>query len=314
MKKWIIALLLFFFAAPLVCRAELPGPRQDLLGTLSGQVVIDNDISFTQGGTISFFNTARGIPPMATSMHPIPEMAGEIDPDGRFNINLMPGSYYIGVQIRTAPRGPGAANMEKTSYFARDDKGNLREVTIEAKEMKDIGQVIGALPDTFPVPKNFVIIEGRLVKEDGTPFANGVVLVRTEIQSRPDFVSENTGNDGKFRLQLPADTPYYLLARGRPADRSVPESYRGAYGMTAAIGKGGASPIGKVRPATPDSGMPQDEMSKPEPGKDVPKPIAGKPGERITGIEIMMFKVSRQGKQNNKLKGPPGIREQKQQE
>jgi hypothetical protein len=75
-------------------------------------------------------------------------------------------------------------------------------------------------------------------------------VVKTDMNSqRPDFVSQRTGEDGSFTLQLPPDTPYYLLGRERSVGRPVPGTYVGTYGSTSAISQGGALPIGNVRPA-----------------------------------------------------------------
>lgn len=308
MKKWIVVLFILALIVPVVCQAEMPGFMKERMGTLSGQVVNDAAESL-QGGVVSFFNTEKGIPLLIPKMHRIPDMVGRMGPDGKFSIKLLPGSYYMGALIITDPgRGPGPPREGETFYFVRDDKGDLREFTLGTKEIKDAGQVIAALPDTFPIAKNLVTIEGRLLKEGSTPFANGVVLVKTDMnKSRPDFVSAPTGEDGKFTLKLPADTEYYLLGRERSVGRPVPGSYIGTYGSTLSISEGGALPIGTMRPAQPASGMPQIEDVAIGPGKDLPATVSGKAGETLTGFDIMMFKMPVPGEQREKLQGTLGF-------
>lgn len=316
MRKWNVALLLFSLFVPLVCQAGVPGFMQERMGTLSGQVVNDGGKAQEVGGVVSFFNTEKGIAPLIANMHRIPDMVGKMEPGGKFSVKLLPGTYYMGVLIITDPgRGPGPPREGETFYFARDDKGDLREFGLGAKEIKDAGQVIGALPDTFPLAKNLMTIEGRLVKDDGTPLEGAVVLVKTDMNSaRPDFVSNRTGKDGKFKLQLPPDTPYYLLGRERAVGRPVPGTYIGTYGSTSAISEGGALPIGSVGPAQPASGMPQVEGINLGPGKNLPATVTGKAGETIPGIEILMFKMPVPGEQREKLQGTLGFGEQKKEE
>jgi hypothetical protein len=230
-------------------------------------------------------------------------------PEGKFSIKLLPGSYYLGALIITDPsRGPGPPREGEAFYFARDDKGNLREFTLGTKEVKDVGKVVGALPNTFPLAKNLVTIKGTLLKEDNNPFGGGVVLVKTDMnQARPDFVSGRTGADGKFLLKLPADTEYYLLGRERAVGRPVPGTYVGTYGSKTAISEGGALPIGGARPAQPASGMPQIEGVNLGPGDETPLAVSGKAGETLTGLDIMMFKVPVPGEQREKLQGTLGF-------
>jgi hypothetical protein len=311
MKKWIVLLLFFLLSTPLICQAGVPGYLKERMGTLTGQVVT-KDGKPVPDGVVSFFNTSKGVPPLIANMHRIPEMVGRMGPDGKFSVKLLPGSYYMGALIFTDPgRGPGPPREGETFYFARDDKGNLRELTIGTKEIKDAGQVIGALPDTFPVAKNIVTIEGRLLVEDGKPFAGGTVLVKTDMnKARPDFVSARTSEDGKFSLKLPPDTQYYLMGRERTVGRPVPGTYIGTYGSTTAISEGGALPIGGVKPAQPASGMPQVEGVPIGPGENLPVAVMGKAGETLTGYDIMMFKVPVPGEQREKLQGTLGFGDQ----
>ncbi len=308
MKKQTLLLLILFSAIPLVCQAGVPGFMKERMGTLTGQVVTEDGKS-VPGGVVSFFDTKKGIPPLIANMHRIPEMVGRMGKDGKFSVKLLPGTYYMGALIITDPkRGPGPPREGETFYFVRDDKGNLRELTIKTREVKDAGQVIGALSDTFPVARDMVTIEGRLLQEDGKPYEGGVVLVKTDMNKpRPDFISARTGADGRFSLKLPPDTPYYLVGRERAVGRPVPGTYVGTYGSTTAISKGGALPIGGMKPAQPASGMPQVEGVAIGPGDDLPQTVIGKAGETLTGIDIMMFRVPVPGEQREKLQGTLGF-------
>lgn len=316
MKKWFCILLFLVFIAPLTCPANgIPGFVKERMGTLSGQLVNEGGESLP-GGVVSFFNTQKGIPPLIGNMHRIPDMVGRMDSAGKFSIKLLPGSYYLGALIITDPgRGPGPPQQGDTFYFARDDQDNLREFTLAVKEEKDVGQVVGALPESFPVVVNLLTVQGRLLKEDGTPFIGGVVLVKTDMNNqRPDFVSQRTGENGEYLLKLPPDIAYYLLGRERAVGRPAPGSYLGTYGSASAINAGGALPITNVRPAQPGSGMPNQPELKQTEKNDQPKSVTGKTGETLTGVDIMMFRMPVPEEQREKLQGTLGFGEQAKQE
>lgn len=309
MRKLIVLFMFLFIGLPLACQAAPPGLMVERMGVLSGRVVNDAGEPLEGGGIVSFFDTAKGIAPLYANMHRIPDMVGRMGADGTFAIKLIPGTYYMGALIITDPkRGPGPPREGEKFYFARDEKGDLREFTLGLKEEKDAGKVIGALPETFPQVKNSITIEGRLLYEDGKPFVGGIVLVKTDMgKARPDFVSERTADDGSFKLQLPPDTEYYLLGRERSVGRPVPGSYVGTYGSSSPIAQGGALPIGNLAPAQPAGGMPQVEGVEIGPGDDLPKKVTGKAGETLKGIDITMFRMPVPGEQREKLQGTLGF-------
>ena len=308
MKKWIIVLFVLSLFAPLTFLANGEEAKKEGPGTAFGQVV-DEDGSPLPGGVVSFFNAKNGVAPLIADVHRIPDMVGRMHPDGRFNVKLRPGSYYMGALIITGPgRGPGPPKKGEKFYYARDDQGDLREIAIGTGEEKDFGQIVMALPDTFPAAKNLVTIQGRLLKDDGTPFAGGVVLVKTNMnKQRPDFVSTRTDEAGRYEIKLPADTPYFLLGRENAVGRPAPGSYVGTYGSNKPISLGGVLPVGNARPALPTSGIPAVEGVNIGPGKDLPKTVIGKPGQSFTGMDIKMFKIPVPSEQREKLQGTLGF-------
>ena len=259
---------------------------------------------------MSFFNAEKGVAPLIADVHRIPDIVGRMHPDGRFNVKLRPGSYYMGALIITGPgRGPGPPKKGEKFYYARDDQGDLREIAIGTGEEKDFGQVVVAPPDTFPAAKNLVTVQGRLLMDkEGIPFPGGVVLVKTNInQQRPDFVSPRTDESGRYEIKLPADTPYFLLGRERSVGRPGPGSYVGTYGSNKPISLGGVLPIGSARPALPTSGIPAVEGVNIGPGKGFPKTVMGNSGQTLTGIDIKMFKIPVPSEQREKLQGTLGF-------
>jgi len=307
MKKWIIVLFVLSLFASLTCLANGEESKKEEPGTVFGQVV-DEDGSPLPGGVVSFFNAENGVAPLIADVHRIPDIVGRMHPDGRFNVKLRPGSYYMGGLVITEPRRPGPPKKGEKFYYARNDQGDLREIAIGTGEVKDFGQIVMALPDTFPAAKNLVTIQGRLLKDDGTPFAGGVVLVKSILtQMRPDFISPRTDEAGRYEIKLPADTPYFLVGRERSVGRPLPGSYIGTYGSNKPISLGGALPIGSLMQGLPASGMPTVEGVDIGPGKDLPKTVTGKPGQSFTGVDIMMFKMPVPAEQKEKLQGTLGF-------
>ncbi len=306
MKKLHIGLVLLILTVPILCQAKIPA-HKFLLASLTGQVFTE-DGKALPGGVVSFFNTKKGIPPLVANMHRVPDMVGKMRTDGKFVIRLQPGTYYMGALVITDPgRGPGPPRPGEIFYYARSTSGTLRELTLEAKEIKDVGQIIVATPENFPAAKSLVTIKGRLLLEDGKPFVGGVVLVKTDMNKvRPDFVSARTGEDGKFSLKLPAETPYYLLGRERAVGRPVPGAFIGTYGSSSSISEGGLLPVGNAGPGQP-AGMPQVEGAEIGPSKDWPASISGKAGETLSGFDITMFKLPVPEEQREKFQGTLGL-------
>jgi hypothetical protein len=309
MKKWIIVLFVLSLFAPLTFLANGEEAKKAGPGIASGQVV-DEGGSPLPGGVVSFFNAEKGVAPLIAGMHRIPDIVGRMGPEGRFSLKLKPGSYYMGALIITDPgRGPGPPRAGEKFYYARDDKGDLREIAIGTGEEKDFGQVVVAPPDTFPAAKNLVTVQGRLLMDkEGIPFAGGVVLVKTNMnKQRPDFVSPRTDEAGRYEIKLPADTPYFLLGRERAVGRPAPGTYVGTYGSNKPISLGGVLPIGSARPALPTSGMPTAQGLELGPGKGLPKTVMGNSGQTLTGIDIKMFKIPVPSEQREKLQGTLGF-------
>jgi len=295
--------------APFTCLADGEESQKAGPGIASGQV-FDEAGSPLPGGVVSFFNAENGVAPLLADVHRIPNMVGRMGPEGKFSLKLKPGSYYMGALIITDPgRGPGPPREGEKFYYARDDKGGLREISLGSGEEKNFGQIVVALPDTFPAAKNLVTVQGRLLMgKEGIPFAGGVVLVKTNMNNqRPDFVSARTDEEGRYEIKLPADTPYFLLGRERSVGRPAPGSYIGTYGSETPISLGGVLPIGSVRPAQPAIGIPQVEGMNLGPGKDLPKTVMGKPGQTLTGIDIKMFRTPVPEEQREKLQGTLGF-------
>ena len=113
--------------------------------------------------------------------------------------------------------------------FARDDKGDLREIAIGLDEEKSFGQVVVALPDTFPAAKNLVTTQGRLLKDDGNPFVGGAVLVKTDINNQRPVPGEQ-----REKLQGTLGFSEKIHGTGKEQKQTAPEPEKTIYGQTLA--------------------------------------------------------------------------------
>lgn len=143
---------------------------------------------------------------------------------GRFRLNLPPGSYWLLARkrLRGGPFGP----IETGDYF-NYYHGN--PVTIAAGEVREIKietiTRLSMLEDDPDAP--FTGVRGRIIDTAGRPVARLHVFAyrSAEMTGTPGFFSAPTGKDGRFDLPLPAGEAFHLLARqqfGGPAGEGEP--------------------------------------------------------------------------------------------
>lgn len=225
----IVGCLSFLLVAGLGAAAQ--GKPASGQGTLAGQVFVEKDQAMTEG-VVSFFNVDSGPAPDQGSVRRIPDKVVRVESNGRFTVDLTPGSYYIGALLRSKDAGPGPPRPGEKFLFVRDSGGKLQSFVVKVGEKVEAGALSGVMPTAFPELEHYFTVQGMVTDENGKPFANAVVLVKRDIKTpKPVYVSEKTGADGLFRLRLPPGASYYLVAKetlsvGRPAAGS----YLGTFG------------------------------------------------------------------------------------
>ncbi len=304
MRNFLLALLLV--TAPAYCLAAAPGFLKERMGTLSGQILIEQNKPLA-GGIVSFFNTKSGPPPlMPGGGTRVPDSIARVDNDGRFNARLVPGTYYLGARFVAEPgKGHGPPKPGEKLYFVVDEKKKFRTVTIKIREVQDVGKLSTLPPELVDETGSYLTIEGTIIGPDGKPFPEAVALVKKDPRSRrPDFVSQFADKDGRFTMLVPEGT-YYLMARQVKDDSIMgqpsPGSHVGTYGVDKppADGIPGSSgPAGGISPPTrtgPRLGAGPTTGISAAAGVDVKdaKPVTGKAGEVIKGLKIKMFQISR---------------------
>lgn len=138
---------------------------------------------------------------------------------GRFRLRLPPGEYYL--LARKRAKGGQFGPIEIGDYFnyyygnpLRIEPETVREIKIETITRLSMLEEGEAPP--------FRGVRGTVAGPVGDPAAGVYVFAYRDpaMTGTPDFFSAPTAADGVFRLSLPGEGPYYLLAReafGGPA-------------------------------------------------------------------------------------------------
>lgn len=305
MRNLLVALMMVII--PATCLADQPTYLKKRMGTLTGQIMLEENKPMA-GGIVSFFNEETGTPPQLHGSIRVPDAVARVESDGRFSARLLPGAYYMGALHVTEPgRGPGPPKPGEKFYFAVDDKKAPRTFTIKTREVLDMGKITALRPEKITDKRMYLTLEGTIVGPDGKPFPNAVVLVKKNPRSmRPEYVSQRLGEDGKFKLMIPGGT-YYLMARqvegssimGQP----TPDSYVGTYGVENAPVDGIPGSSGPAGGITPPVGTGPQRAVGPATGISAAagvdiknaKPITGKAGETVNDLTIRVFPISRPG-------------------
>ena len=208
----LIILLLFSIA---FTAEERPPAAEVKTGAITGTIMITG-AGPLKDGQVMLYDAAAGPPPMPFKYERTPDIAKELNAEGRFKIELPPGKYYLGAIKRLSGERIGPPQTGDYVFRSLDEKGNPKEYLIQAGSVLDIGTVSAAplKPERLLSHAVTTSIEGFVKGKGGKPVADAVVaaFVTPAMQGKPLFVSEKTGKDGKYVLRVPPGT-YYLRAR-----------------------------------------------------------------------------------------------------
>lgn len=185
-------------------------------GKLTGRFLVDGKRPLADA-RLFIYNKTYG-PPSSDHYVRVPDLIQYLDKDGRFLLELEPGSYYLSaINVDAeAPMGPPAEG--EAVYFKMDARGEIVPFDVVTGSLTDAGTIATSAPfnRTKALQKpGSTVIEGIIVDEQGAPMEGAVILADTRpgTQNKALFVSEKTARDGKFRLQLFEGGTYYLRVR-----------------------------------------------------------------------------------------------------
>jgi hypothetical protein len=162
---------------------------------------------------------------------------GKTDEKGKFSIELAEGTYYLSAQKKVGSDVPGPPQDGDLSGVIRDKKGEPIKYTVKRGKTTNIGILRKATvfkSPTIKTTEGMTAISGVVKTIDGSPLANVVVHVydNQETKAKPNFVSNKTGKDGKYMVQVDQEGTYFVTVRavnsgGRPKNGDIFGSYGG---------------------------------------------------------------------------------------
>jgi len=263
----------------------------ELVGTMSGQVYVDEKP--VPYAIVAFFGVKQGLPPVGSGVMRLPDSVGRANAEGKFEIKLSGGQYYVGILPRAEDESTGPPRRGELFYFANDSQRHLRKLAVENRQVVDVGQVNGLKrPEILVGDENddYFTVEGTVL--DGTtnmPYPGARVLAKKQPDhGKPDFFGTPTGSDGKFSLKLPAGIPLFLIAREditgikpRSGDKI------GTYGINTPFGVSkNAQTAGPKGP--PSSGIKENIYTG---NADQDLAVTGTKGQVLSGLTIHMYVV-----------------------
>ena len=151
--------------------------------------------------------------------------------DGRFLLDLPPGAYYLVARRRAAGGVAGPLRKgDAFGYYAANpvtvEPGRFARVAIPATVLR-----LRNAPAYSGEYAAAAFIEGRILGRDGKPRRGlyAALYDNPELLNRPVFLSDVTGDDGRYRLPVPAPGTYYLGARGGYGGSPAPGDLYGRY-------------------------------------------------------------------------------------
>lgn len=151
--------------------------------------------------------------------------------DGAFFLDLPPGRYYLVARKRAS--GGIAGPLRKGDAFGYYP-GNPVDVAPGAPLRVALPATTLRLRNTPAYSAAAAapsFIEGRILGPDGRP-RRGIYAAlydNPDLLNRPIFISEVTGDDGRYRLPVPIPGTYYLGARSGYGGSPVPGDFYGRY-------------------------------------------------------------------------------------
>lgn len=290
-RKIFLVLFLAVFVLPVAGQA-VPGFMLARMGTMEGQVFVDGKPA--KEVLLTFFMVGKGLPPISNGgMGRIPDMVGRADADGKFQLQLLEGSYYMGILFRSMDDRPGPPRKGEKFYFADDGQGKLRQLPIADFKKSEQGRIDCSLPSVFKEVEDHFTVEGVVLRgaDANEPLENALVLAKKSATAmRPEYFSQPTAKDGKFSINLPPGETFYLLARASiTGSKPNPGEDIGKLGVDQDIAQ--ENEVNFSGAPTP----PKEEFLKAVGLRgqvnDKAIPVTGKKGDVISGMKIHMFKM-----------------------
>jgi len=226
----LLTLVFLFFIVTTACAEgeslQIPLSGDILAGTVSGQILVDNDKPMSQG-IVLLYDKSLGPPPSLGKYWRVPDNISSLGKDGKFLLELAEGTYYFQVSQKSPGAEIGPANESEYLYFHGDAEGNAMPLHISKGSRVELGQLRAFLwtPDMIVRDKGITSVEGVVLDAEGKSVERAIVLAYyTDVgQGRPVFISDRTDKNGRYQLRTDSGGTFYLKVRsvvggGKPAN------------------------------------------------------------------------------------------------
>jgi len=178
---------------------------------ISGQVFLKGEKEPLTGAYVNIYPDT-----ISNLLGPSQFISRPTDDQGRYRLELPPGTYYVVARKRmsgqpTGPLAPGDFYSEHQRIVTSVIAGKVSVVDLPVVPMKAPmffkKEVVELESDTG--------VRGVLVDKAGKPVAGGFAMAYSdkEMKRLPDYASTLTDAEGRFTLYLPEGGKYYLAGR-----------------------------------------------------------------------------------------------------
>lgn len=172
---------------------------------------------------------------------PSQTMSSPTDSDGRYQVNLPPGTYFVVARKRVSgnPTGP----LSPGDYYSEHQRV-VTDVVAGKIAVVDLPIVLMNNPMFFKRDiasiETDTTIRGRIIDKTGKPVFGAFAMAYSDADMKrlPDYASTLSDNDGHFTIYLPKGGSYYLSARIQVYDMPRPGEPYGRINEPIVVEKG----------------------------------------------------------------------------
>jgi hypothetical protein len=200
---------------------------------LRGQIAVKDNGAPLAGAFVNIYPDT-----ISNLLGPSQFISSPTDAQGRYQIEVPPGVYYVVARKRlsgqpTGPLEPGDFYSEHQRIKVRVEAGRLAVVDLPVVAMKAPMFFKSRVVDR----ETTTGIHGSLVDQAGKPVMGGFAMAYAdpEMKRLPDFASTLSDEQGHFTIYLPEGGTFYLAARIHAWDMPTPGEPYGKYGGATAV-------------------------------------------------------------------------------
>lgn len=241
-----VLFMLLSACTPAVCPTNIPG-------TIRVAAYIDGNGVTGMTGRVIMREGGEGVADAYVNIYsdtisnlhgPSLTMSSPTDKEGRYQVNLPPGTYFIVARKRVSgsPTGP----LSPGDYYSEHQRV-VTDVVSGKLAVVDLPIVLMNNPMFFKrdiaSQETDTAIRGRIVNKEGEPVFGAFAMAYTDadLKRLPDYASTLSDNDGRFTIYLPKGGSYYLSARIQVYDMPRPGEPYGKLETPVMVEKGKSS-------------------------------------------------------------------------